>query len=152
MNEAIRRLEEIQPLRAREDSQRWRAAYDLAYAQCLAFRVRLFQFMLAVDTQLKDFPKPKSPQSNKWNVVRTKNMKEPDADQIKRTKVDMDELNKQLEKAKEQFAFVNKQHPGTPWAQRANWELNNGFGFEFRDVFRDPRYDSMRDQIKVPNL
>ncbi len=152
MNEAIRRLEEIEPLRAREDSQRWRAAYDLAYAQCLSFRVRLFQFMLAVDSQLKNPPKPKSPQSNRWNVVRTKNMKEPDEEQIKRTKVDMDELNKQLDKAKEKFAFVQKQHPGTPWAQRAGWELGNGFGFEFRDVFRDPRYDSMRDQIKVPNL
>ena len=32
LNEAITRLEAIEPLRAKEDSQRWRAAYDLAYA------------------------------------------------------------------------------------------------------------------------
>ncbi|MCA8986162.1 MAG: VWA domain-containing protein [Planctomycetaceae bacterium] len=152
LNEAIRRLEAIKDQRAREDSQRWRAAYDLCYAQCLSFRVRLFQFMLAVDSHLKSPPKPKVPNANRWNVVRIRDMKEPDEEQIRRTKVDMDELNAQLDKAKKEYEFVKAQHPGTPWDQRANWELNSGFGFEFRDVFRDPRYDTMRDQIKVPSL
>jgi len=152
LNEAVRRLEAIAPLRAKEDSQRWRAAYDLAYAQCLSFRVRLFQFMLAVDSHMKEMPQPKKPNANRWNVNRTKKMREPDEEQIRRTKVDMAELNKQLDKAKEQYEFVKQQHPGTPWAQRAQWELNSGFGFYFVDVFRDPRYDTMRDQIKVPKL
>jgi len=152
LNEAIARLEAIEPLRAKEDSQRWRAAYDLAYAQCLAYRVRLFQFMLAVDAHLKEMPKPKNPKSNRWNAQRTKKMLEPDEEQIRVTKVDMAQLNEQLEKAKKQFQFVKEQHPGTPWEQRANWELGKGFGFRFADVFRDPRYDTQRQNIDVPKF
>ncbi len=151
LNEAVKRLESIKHMRAREDSQRWRAAYDLAYAQTLAYRVRLFQFMLAVDSHLKEMPKPKDPKSNRWDARRTKKMLEPDEQQIKHTKVDMAELNKQLEKAKEQFLFVKQQHPGTPWEQRADWDLNTGFGFYFADVFRDPKYDDQRANIKVPS-
>lgn len=152
LNEAIARLEAIEPLRAKEDSQRWRAAYDLAYAQCLAYRVRLFQFMLAVDSHLKEMPKPKNPKSNRWDAQRTKKMLEPDEEQIRVTKVDMNELNAQMKKATERFNFVKEQHAGTPWAQRAQWEINNGFGFYFRDVFRDPRYDTQRKNIDVPKF
>lgn len=152
LNEAITRLEAIEPLRAKEDSQRWRAAYDLAYAQCLAYRVRLFQFMLAVDSHLKEMPKPKNPKSNRWDAQRTKKMLEPDEEQIRVTKVDMNELNAQMKKATEKFNFVKEQHAGTPWAQRAQWEINNGFGFYFRDVFRDPRYDTQRQNIDVPKF
>lgn len=152
LSEALKMLDSVKPLRAKEDSQRWRAAYDLAYAQCLAYRVRLFQYMLATDAHMKEMPKPRDPKNNRWDATRTKKMLEPDEQQIKATKVDMDELNRQLERAKQQFEFVKQQHPGTPWEQRANWELNTGFGFYFRDVFRDPRYDTMRSQIKVPNF
>ena len=77
---------------------------------------------------------------------------EPDEEQIRVTKVDMDELNAQMKKATEKFNFVKEQHAGTPWAQRAQWEINNGFGFYFRDVFRDPRYDTQRQNIDVPKF
>ncbi len=150
LNEAVKRLESIKSLRDKEDSMRWRAAYDLCYAQCLAYRVRLFQFMLAIDSHIKNPPKPMNPKSNRWNVRRTKKMLEPDEKQIKATKVDMKELNKQLELAKAQFNYVKKKHPGTPWAQRANWDLNQGFGMYFQDVFRDPKYDDLK--IKVPKF
>ena len=152
LNEAIKRLESVQSLRAKEDSMRWRGAYDLCYAQCLAYRVRLFQFMLAVDSHIKKPPVAKKKNANRWNAVRTKKMLEPDKQQKKATKVDMAELNKQMELAKAQFNLVKKQHSGTPWAQRANWELNSGFGFYFRDEFRDPRRDTQRKNIKVPKF
>ncbi|MBS0262744.1 MAG: VWA domain-containing protein, partial [Planctomycetes bacterium] len=45
LNEAAHLLEKAKPYREKEESQRWRANYDLAYAQVLAYRVRLFQFM-----------------------------------------------------------------------------------------------------------
>ncbi len=150
LNEAIKRLESIKSLRDKEDSMRWRAAFDLCYAQCLAYRVRLFQFMLAVDSHLKNPPKPRDPKSNRWHVYRTKKMLEPDEQQVKKTKVDMKELNRQMELAKTQFYLVKSKHPGTPWDQRANWELNQGFGMLFLDVFRDPKYDDAK--IKVPKF
>ncbi len=150
LNVAIKKLESIKSLRDKEDSMRWRAAFDLCYAQCLAYRVRLFQFMLAVDSHLKNPPKPKNPKSNRWHARRTKKMLEPDEKQKKATKVDMEELNKQLELAKAQFNLVKKKHPGTPWAQRANWDLGQGFGMYFQETFRDPKYDDVK--IKVPKF
>jgi hypothetical protein len=112
----------------------------------------LFQYMLAVDSHLKEMPKPKNPKSNRWDARRRKELLEPDEKQIKFTKVDMDELNRQLNLAKEQFEYVKQQHPGTPWAQRAQYELGTGFGFHFVDTFRDPKYDEQRANIKVPKF
>jgi hypothetical protein len=151
LNTAAQMLERIRPLREREESQRWRANFDLAYAQVLAYRVRLFQFLLQMDAFLNNFPRPKNPQNNVWNITRVHDMLAPTDRQIKLTKVDMDELKKQLELAKTQFEYVIRKHPRTPWANRAEYELQQGFGMKFVDGFRDPRYDNLRD-IKVPKL
>jgi hypothetical protein len=151
LNQAARILEKVKPLRDKEESQRWRANYDLAYAQVLAYRVRLFQFMLVMDDYLNNFPKPKDARNNVWNVGRVPEMQTPTDRQIKLTKVDMDELKKQLEMAIKQFEFVKKTHPRTPWANRADFETKQGYGMKFFEGFRDPRYDRMTD-IKLPSL
>jgi hypothetical protein len=152
LNQAAQMLDKIKPLREREESQRWRANFDLAYAQVLAYRVRLFQFLLQMDAFLNNFPQPKDPKNNVWNIGRVHEMLAPTDRQIKLTKVDMDELKKQLELARAQFEYVKKQHPGTPWAHRAEYELNQGFGMKFVEGFRDPRYDRVLNDIKVPKL
>lgn len=152
LQKAVNILEDIKPLRAQEKSSRWRAAYDLALAQCQAYRVRLFQFCLAMDQHAKNMPAPKKKINNVWNVRRRKKMLPPDPVQVKLTKVSPEELDKQLKKAEEQYKFVIKEHPGTPWAQRAQYELRLGFGMYFQDDFRDPRYDKVGKQIKIPKL
>ena len=149
-NEAIRILEKIGPLRAKEDSQRWRAAYDLAYAQVLSYRVRLFQYLLALDQHAKKAPRPKKKSSNVWNVGRHPAMLPPDPQEVKKTKVNIDELKNQEVKARNLYQFVIKEHPGTPWARRAAYELSHGFGMFFYESFRDPKYD--RKDIKIPNF
>lgn len=148
LNQAEKLLRGVKDLREEEKSLRWRANYDLALAQVLAYRVRLFQYLLAMDKHSKEFPEPKDPINNRWNVGRTPTMLEPDPAQIKQTKVDMEELNKQLQSAKDQFAFVVYEHPGTPWAYRAQYELKQGFGMAFHESFRDPRYDKLT--VKLP--
>ena len=145
-------LESIKPLRAQEKSSRWRAAYDLALAQCLAYRVRLFQFCLAMDQHAKNMPAPKEKKSNVWNVRRGKKMLPPDPEQVKLTKVSVEKLDEQLKKAEAQYKFVMKEHAGTPWAQRARFELGQGFGMYFAEGFRSPLYDQKRKEIKVPKL
>ena len=67
MNVAIAELEKNRPERDLEPDARWRAAYDLVYGQLLAFRVRVFQYLLAMDNHLKTDPKPKDPKSNHWH-------------------------------------------------------------------------------------
>lgn len=154
LNQAVQVLEKVKPLRDKEDSQRWRANFDLVYAQCLAYRVRLFQFLLQMDAWLNNFPQPKNPQNNTWNIARVHEMLAPTERQIKLTKVDLTELKTQLEMAKSQFEFVRRTHPGTPWAHRAEYELGQGFGMRLVDGFRDPRYDKFYadPDIKRPNL
>lgn len=152
LNEAVQILEKAKPLREREESQRWRANFDLAYAQVLAYRVRLFQFLLAMDAYLNNLPPPKNPQNNIYNIGRVHQMLVPTDRQVKLTKVDMDELKKQLDTSVAQFEFVKRTHPGTPWAHRAEFELKIGFGMKFFEAFRDPRYDRIYSEIKRPNL
>lgn len=151
LNQAAQTLEKIKPLREKEDSQRWRANFDLVYAQVLAYRVRLFQFLLAMDGYLNNFPKPKNLQNNIWAIQRVPELAAPTERQIKLTKVDMDEIKKQMDTARTQFDLVRKSHPGTPWAVRAEYELARGFGMRFVETFRDPRYDNLTD-IKVPKF
>jgi hypothetical protein len=154
LNQASAVLEKIKPLEAKEQSQRWRANYELTYAQCLAYRVRLFQFLLALDQHQKTKPMPKGSSNgqpnNAWNLVRVKEMLPPDPEQVKITKIDMNELNQQLETAKKMFEQIVKDHPNTPWARRAQNEINSGFGMKFVEVYRDPRYD--KTDIKLPAL
>jgi len=152
LQKAVDILESIKPLRAQEKSARWRAAYDLALAQCLAYRVRLFQYCLAMDQHAKNMPAAKKKESNVWNVRRGKKMLPPDPQQVKLTKVSVEELDQQLKKAEAQYKLVMKEHPGTPWAQRAGYELNQGFGMSFAEGFRSPLYDSKRKEIKVPKF
>jgi hypothetical protein len=164
----IRELDAIEPLRARESSTRWRANYDLARAQCLAFRVRLFQYMLAMDAHVNANParQPKPPKagrepSNEWNVGRTKKLIIPDDLQFARikkafrlSKIDKSEFLeglKQVEnRATELYAKIEKEHKGTPWARRATYERVRGYGMYFYDRYWNPKYNSL--DIKRPNF
>ena len=150
LNDQVRLLDSVKKLRERESSERWRANYDLIHAQCLAFRIRLFQLVLSLDAHSKQRPLPSNPKNNYWDIQRVKELLQPDKEQIKKTKVDIVELNKQQDQAHRELEAVVANHPRTPWARRARWELDHGFGMKFAEVFRDPRYNQIRD-IKFPN-
>lgn len=160
LNRVIPLLEKIKPLRAKEDSERWRAHYDLILAQCYAYRVRLFQFLLAMDDHVRKDPKVSKPNYNEWNVRRTPKMLEPDEDQFKALKAAfklkstraeyLEELKDQEKNARELFEFVMIEHPRTPWARRAQFEISMGFGIDFVDGFWSPNYNNL--DIKVPKF
>jgi len=81
--EARKTLESVKPLREQETSPRWRANYDLLYAQTIAYPVRLqeYGFYLAEFTQN---PKPiKNPlgaarTTNGWDVHTVKRLLKPE--------------------------------------------------------------------------
>lgn len=154
LNEGIRRLEAIEPLRAREREARWRAAFDLCYAQLLAYRVRQFQFLLALDKHAKDRPKPKDPKHNRWHMHHAKTLLEPDERQTAATKVDPEEVHRQRKRAIEMYRVVLEEHPNTPWAQRARQEQRWSFGIGFHSYFHNPLYSDpeYRARVKVPNF
>ena len=148
LNDQVRNLDSVKKLRDKETSARWRVNFDLMHAQCLAYRVRLFQLLLSIDRQMKSHPSPKDPRSNAWTIQSATELLEPDKEQIRQTRVDIDELKKQNATAREEFDAVVRNHPGTPWARRAEWELNQGFGLKFVEDFRSPQYD----QVKASEL
>ena len=148
VQKAIDALDKIQPLRARESEMRWRAAYDLVYAQLRAYQVRQFQFTLALDAHAKAWPTIEKGNTNRWARHSTGKLLEPDAQQLKATGVTLEQLEEARRKALEMYQVVINEHPGTPWALRAEREKRQGFGIGFREHFHDPRYDD----IKLPNL
>ncbi len=152
LNQAVEMLDRIRPMRAKEEEMRWRAAYDLVLAQCLAYRVRQFQFLLALDRHAKDMPPPSDPIHNVWDMHHVAEMIEPDQQVVAQTRVNLDELEKQRIRAIEMYDFVIEQHPDTPWAQRAEYERSLGFGITFASSFWDPRYGDAELQARVPRL
>ncbi len=152
INQQVEKLDRLKPLRAQEGEQRWRAAFDLLYAQLLAYRVREFQFLLAMDQHVKQNPLPRDPKSNYWDLEYTRDMLKPDEQQVERTKVDFEELEQQRARALEMYEVVIKEHPNTPWAMVAAEERRLGFGISFRDRFWDPRYFEDLDRSRVPKF
>lgn len=151
-NQAVQLLESIAPLRSAEESRRWRASYDLLFAQVLAYRVRLFQFLLAMDQHAKSGRMPENSKTNEWDIHHTKRIRPPDPQQVQATGVDPEELSRQQKDAIRLFEKVIQEHPGTPWAQRAEFELSQGFGIEFVEDYRDPNYNRIGTEIKLPRF
>ena len=162
VNEAILALEKIHPQRALEESQRWQAAYDLSYAQLVAFRLRLYQYLLTMDDHVNTNRMPKNKDSNEWNMYNRRQSIVPNDAQysriqttfkLKQTREEYLKMVKAEEKrAVDLLKKVQELHPGTPWAQRAQTEMNRGFGHGFAENRRDPRYQTIGRQIKLPSL
>lgn len=101
-----------------------------ALAQLYVFRLRLYQYLLAMDQHANNMPAPKNPKSNEWNFWWGGKPIVPDeqqfdrlakAFQMKMTRDEYLEMVKTEETAAvERMQAVVTDHPGTPWAQRAD--------------------------------
>ncbi len=160
--EGIALLESVRPLRDKEPSVRWRANYDLALAQLYMFRLRLYQYLLAMDVHANHMPLPQNPQANEWNFWWGGQPIVPDEQQFERLakafqmKMPRDEYIEMVQKeeraAVERLQAVVADHPGTPWARRAETELNLGFGFRVADRLWDPTGRRSEAEKRVPRL
>ncbi len=138
---AEKTLEKLRPLRRKEESPRWRANYDLMYAQILAYKVRIQEYGVYLAEFVKRPKIIKNPhgptkKTTHWDI---------------RTRAEMlvaDKTKDDRERATLMLKEIIQEHAGTPYAARAQWELNRGFGVELIEAF----YDSRRGSIKVPNL
>ncbi len=64
----------------------------------------------------------------------------PDDEQALQTHVNLKELDTQEQRAREHFGLLLTEHPGTPWAVPAEYELGIGFGMIFAEGFPELRY------------
>lgn len=165
IEQGIGLLEKVKPLRASEATQRWRAGYDLALAQLYMFRLRLYQYLLAMDKHANsaEMPKLKNPKSNEWNLWWDSSKAiVPDETQFSRLKtafgmkMTLEEYTAMVKTeeaaAIERMKAVINDHPGTPWARRAETEVSWGFGFRVEDRLWDPSGKRSEAEKRVPKL
>ena len=162
IEQAVGLLEKVKPLRASEATQRWRAGYDLSLAQLYIFRLRLYQYLLAMDKHVNEMPQPKNPKAHEWNLWWNTQTIVPDDAQFSRLKdgfalkMSRDEYLEMVKTEEaasiERMRIVIVNHSGTPWARRAQTELDMGFGFVVVDRLWDPSGQRSEAQKRVPNL
>jgi len=130
--EAQKGLESVAALRAREKSPRWRANYDLIYAQVISYQARLQEYGWYM-AEFKRNPKPvknilgASRPTNGWWVHVIPRLLKPDVTQAQRDKADG------------LFRELQKEYAGTPWGERAKDEINRGYGIELVEGHDNPR-------------
>ncbi|MBA4016610.1 MAG: hypothetical protein C0483_05430 [Pirellula sp.] len=137
---AQRELEKVRSQRDRDPSLRWRANFDTTYAQTIAYQARLREYVAYIKAfnvspkAIKNVLGPARP-TNAW-----------DGAYIARTLVNDSETQQMRERATALYRQTLKDHAGTPWAARAEFELARGFGIELREDYEDPR----RGAVLVP--
>lgn len=125
MAEAEQALLAGQHLREQEPDPRWQANYDLILAQLIAYQARIYEYGVALDAFIAS-PKTAAPMKGKKRLVHW------DLRTVK--KIRTEDAKPYVDRANDQFAYVVKNHPGSPWAARAKWEMRRGYG---ADLFAD---------------
>jgi len=122
-------LERVEQFRQDEPRRRWQANYDLLLAQLIAYRARTSEYLACLESAAKNPPSPKEPpgpdkEFASWSIRSTKEICSGE-----KTKADVERATKLLEE-------VINNHPDTPWALRAGWELKRPFGYQLVEVYR----------------
>ena len=137
-------LEKIKPLREEESKPRWRANFDLTYAQMIAYQARIYEYGACLDTFVKNpkrvpLKKPPDLSMTYWAITTRKKT------------LTGETIASHVKRASELFKQVVKDHPGTPWAARAQWELDRGYGVDLAPHY-EPAYKEVSNPIPVPKL
>ncbi len=130
------RLKGLRAARNQESSPRWQANYDLMLAQVVGYQVRANEYWAALEQFVSDPARPQDPKTNHWRVTTVPRLLRGEAEQAL------------IERANGLFQAVIEFHPGTPYAARAHWELERGYGVAFVEHYHPPDYD----QVKRPAL
>lgn len=145
------RLQKVSHLRAHEPSRRWRANYDLILGQVMAYRVRMFEYARHLNHFRREMPTPTKENSNHWDLATAPELIPAD-ETLEIARVTEAELLEVVAQSTAQLQSVVEQHPRTPWAARAEWELSRGFSVRLSEAFHDPRIQQRAAEIKLPNL
>ena len=145
MAKAIEAIEKIKPLRDQEYSPRWQANYDLLNAQLLAYTARIYEYGAYLE-HFKRNPKiaPLLKQPNlrliHWTI------------HTRKETITGETIKPYVEKSTALLKRIIDEHAGTPWAARAQHELNRGFGVELFPYYRRPTPTISGPLVPVPKL
>jgi hypothetical protein len=154
LDAAVKKLDDIRRLRDEEPELRWRANYDLLYAQLLAYKVRIYEYGAYLEEFCRNPPVVPMTKQATW-LGQMQAVKLVYWDLRTRKETLTGELTAStIERANELFAEVSESHPGTPWDARAKWEKRRGYGVEFVPVYHGPwrKIPPGTERIPVPKL
>ncbi|EAQ77687.1 vWA domain-containing protein [Blastopirellula marina] len=150
LDKAIAAIERAQPLRDASPYVRQQANFDLLHAQLLAYRVRAYEYGAYLTEFVKKPPAPPKLPTPKhefrsWDLITVKKLS---AEEV---------TGADIQKSRKLLKEIVNEYPGTPWAERANWELNRGFGVALTPwLFDTSRFPNANDKsappIQVPKL
>lgn len=142
----------MQKERTYEASPRWQANYDLLYAQLIAYQARMFEHVAYLQQFAQDLEaygkNPQNPKNNFKPPAKTKSPNLIHDEWHLRTRaktITGDKIKSHVERSSALFKQIIKEHAGTPWAARADYELKRGFGVELV-----PWYDVVHPDVKNP--
>jgi len=137
-------LEQNRELRSQETEVRWQANYDLLLAQLVAYQARLYEYTAYLqyfmqNPQVVPLTKPPNLRLTYWDIrTRTET-------------ISGEVIDPYVAKATELFKAIIEDHPGTPWAERARWELRRGYGVDLKPVY-EPPYVKVSNPKPLPKL
>ncbi|TWT34811.1 vWA domain-containing protein [Blastopirellula retiformator] len=144
LDRAIVEVEKAKPLRDGSPSYRQQANYDLLYAQLLTYRARAYEYGAAATAFIQQAPQqPKLPSTKHefraWQRGTTKRLLAEDL------------TGDDVAQASELLKEIMNEYTGTPWAERAKWELNRGFGCRFSAwIFDGSKFPNSKNAPKIP--
>lgn len=141
--DAEKAMEQGKKLREQEADPRWQANYDMIYSQIIAYQARIYEYGAGLEPYLAKPPYAAATKSPNlilahWDVATRKETL---------TK----ESKPYIDKAVGLLGRVVEEFPGTPWAARAQWELNRGFGVHLVPDYHEAIKDDP-NATKPPNL
>ncbi|MEE3368307.1 MAG: vWA domain-containing protein [Planctomycetota bacterium] len=136
-------LESGKLLREQEPEPRWQANYDLILAQVVAYQARMYEYGVALEQFIK---KPKTA-----SLTRPPNLRLVDWNITTNNNVRTETSKPYIKRSTELFNQIIADHPGTPWAERAQEELTRGFGVDLVPDY-DPPYIQVANPKPLPKL
>ena len=136
-------LESGKLLREQEPEPRWQANYDLILAQVVAYQARMYEYGVALEQFIKApktaaLTRPPNLRLVDWNITTNNNVR-------------TDTSKPYIKRSTELFNQILENHPGTPWAERAQEELTRGFGVDLVPDY-DPPYIQVSNPRPLPKL
>lgn len=138
----------MRTMRDKEANRRWQADYDLIAGQIPAYQVMLVEYRLLMQEIMANPPKPTPPTNPKlpptgWWLGHGGERR---IEKAKDKKL-IDAMRSKEENARSLLAKVVEDHPATPWADRATWELTRGWGAHVAQHNLHPSYYSRASMV-----
>jgi hypothetical protein len=137
-------VEQIADLRDKETDPRWMANYDLMYAQLVAYQARIYEYGARLEYFIQNpkivpLRKPPNLTMVHWDV------------HVQPELIAADKSQPYIDRANELFQLVIDNHPGTPWAARAELEMRRGYGVDLIPDY-EPPHPPASGRVRIPKL